>query len=296
MRGELAEKLGAGREPASSVVFTLRKGIMFPEKPGVMQIARAHGRGRGLLLQPPALEPQDDRPATSTSSGDVVAKDKYTVVFNLKEYNAEWDYRLAWGFYSVIMPKEVVDAGATNWKNVNGTGPFMLTDFVAGNSNTYTKNPNYWDKEKIGGAGLQAAVRRQADLPHHQGRGDPACRDCAPASSTSWKRSMRASDADDLKKSAPHLQWSRKRLSILGIVHGAAQSTSSRSTTCACAARMNMAINKKEIIEAHYSGEAEMLRLSRCIPTGTATSIRSTRCRPRSRSSTSTIPRRPRSC
>ena len=49
------------------------------------------------------------------------------------------------------MPKEVADAGATNWKNVNGTGPFMLTDFVAGNSNTYAKNPIYWDKEKIGG-------------------------------------------------------------------------------------------------------------------------------------------------
>ncbi len=105
-----------------------------------------------------------------------MAKDKYTVVFNLKEYIAEWDYRLAWGFYTVIMPKEVVDAGANNWKNVNGTGPFMLTDFVAGNSNTYTKNPDYWDKEKIGGAGIQAAVRRQADLSHHQGRGDPACR------------------------------------------------------------------------------------------------------------------------
>ena len=50
------------------------------------------------------------------------------------------------------MPKEVVDAGAANWKNVNGTGPFMLTDFVQGNSNTYAKNPIYWDKEKIGGA------------------------------------------------------------------------------------------------------------------------------------------------
>ena len=30
----------------------------------------------------------------------------------------------------------MADAGATNWKNGNGTGPFMLTDFVQGNSNT----------------------------------------------------------------------------------------------------------------------------------------------------------------
>ena len=45
----------------------------------------------------------------------------------------------------------MADAGAANWKNVNGTGPFMLTDFVQGNSNTYTKNPIYWDKDKING-------------------------------------------------------------------------------------------------------------------------------------------------
>ena len=45
----------------------------------------------------------------------------------------------------------MVEAGAANWKNVNGTGPFMLSDFVSGNSNTYVRNPIYWDKEKIGG-------------------------------------------------------------------------------------------------------------------------------------------------
>ena len=45
----------------------------------------------------------------------------------------------------------MVDAGISNWKNANGSGPFMLTDFVQGNSNTYTKNPIYWDKEKLGG-------------------------------------------------------------------------------------------------------------------------------------------------
>ena len=48
----------------------------------------------------------------------------------------------------------------------------MLTDFVQGNSNTYTKNPNYWDKEKIAGAAYKLPVRRQDRLSHHQGRGD----------------------------------------------------------------------------------------------------------------------------
>ncbi len=82
----------------------------------------------------------------------VEATDKHTVVFTLKSYNAEWDYRFGWGYYSAIYPEEVADAGASNWKNLNGTGPFMLTDFVRGNVTTYSKNPVYWDNEKIGGA------------------------------------------------------------------------------------------------------------------------------------------------
>jgi peptide/nickel transport system substrate-binding protein len=49
------------------------------------------------------------------------------------------------------MPKEVVAAGPGNWKNANGTGPFQLQEYVQGNSLIFTKNPVYWDKEKIAG-------------------------------------------------------------------------------------------------------------------------------------------------
>jgi len=31
------------------------------------------------------------------------------------------DYRFGWGYYSPIYSKEMADAGATNWKNGNGT-------------------------------------------------------------------------------------------------------------------------------------------------------------------------------
>ncbi len=49
------------------------------------------------------------------------------------------------------MPKEVVDAGAGQLEERQRHRAVQLTDFVQGNSNTYTKNPIYWDKEKIGG-------------------------------------------------------------------------------------------------------------------------------------------------
>ena len=45
-----------------------------------------------------------------------------------------------------ILPREVIEqyGDYTDWKNVVGTGPVMLTDYVEGVSKTWTKNPDYW--------------------------------------------------------------------------------------------------------------------------------------------------------
>ena len=46
-----------------------------------------------------------------------------------------------------ILPPEVIEqyGDYTDWRNVVGTGPFMLTDYVEGVSMTRTRNPNYHD-------------------------------------------------------------------------------------------------------------------------------------------------------
>ncbi|MHC4047946.1 ABC transporter substrate-binding protein [Bradyrhizobium sp. 23AC] len=145
IRGELAEKWG-WLENLLRMKVTLRKGVMFPEKPGVMAKRELVADDvvfdfKRLSTSPKAVAKYFD------FIKDVRAEDKYTVVFEMSKFNAEWDYRFGYGYYSAIIPKEVVDAGAANWKNV--TGPFKLTDYVQGNSQTYEKNPDYWDKETI---------------------------------------------------------------------------------------------------------------------------------------------------
>ena len=51
-----------------------------------------------------------------------------------------------------IWPKEFLQKyGTTNeWRDQVGTGPYIITDFVADSSLTYRKNPNYWEKNPVG--------------------------------------------------------------------------------------------------------------------------------------------------
>ena len=45
-----------------------------------------------------------------------------------------------------ILPAEVIEryGDYKDWRNVVGTGPFILTDYVEGVSKSYVKNPDYW--------------------------------------------------------------------------------------------------------------------------------------------------------
>jgi peptide/nickel transport system substrate-binding protein len=85
--------------------------------------------------------------------GDVslTATDKWTVVLKTTSdlfYNCGIDF----SDFASIIPREVVEkyGDMTDWHNSVGTGPFMLTDVVPGNSVTLVRNPNYWGKDPVG--------------------------------------------------------------------------------------------------------------------------------------------------
>jgi peptide/nickel transport system substrate-binding protein len=251
-RGELAEKWEFVENPLS-IVFTLRKGVMFPDKPGVM-------KSRELVAEDVVFSFNRLRSSPKNIRGyfdfvdRVEAKDSHTVVYYLKEYNAEWDYRLAWGFYSVVTPKEVVDAGANNWRNVNGTGPFMLTDFVQGNSNTYTRNPIYWDKEKIDG--VEYKIPFVDKVVYRTIKDETTQITALRTAKVDMLESIAWRNVEELKKNAPQLQWA-KRLSILGSFM-AMRVDQKPFDDIRVRRALNMAINKQEIIAAHYGGNAEL--------------------------------------
>src|ERR1700754_5230739 len=107
VRGELAEKWEWKDNPLQ-LVITLRKGVMFPEKAGVMKARELVADDIVFSFKRLASSPKATKSYFDYVK-DVTARDKYTVVFDMNEFNAEWDYRFGYGYYSGIIPKEVVD-------------------------------------------------------------------------------------------------------------------------------------------------------------------------------------------
>lgn len=249
IKGELAESWQWKEEPAR-VEIQLRKGVMFPEKPGVMKSREL--TAEDVVFSFNRLDKSSKKiPGYFDHVEKVEATGKHTVVFTFNSYNAEWDYRFGWGYYSGIIPKEVADKGAGDWKNINGTGPFSLKEYVQGNQYVFEKNPNYWDKDQ------------QNKLPYVDKIVYRSIRDEA-----TWLTALRTGKLDileavrwsavpELKKSAPQLKWSK-------YLAGASNYLSMRTDTkpfndVRVRRALNMAVNKQEIISSYYGGNGVML-------------------------------------
>ncbi len=76
----------------------------------------------------------------------VTATDDRTVVFRLTKADPNALKQILYSFMTFIYPPEVIKehGDLSDWRNVVGTGPFELTDWVEGSSLTWKKNPDYW--------------------------------------------------------------------------------------------------------------------------------------------------------
>ena len=81
---------------------------------------------------------------------DYYAQDKYTFVVKSQPGKMGEVVRMNVG-YIRIEPREVMEmyGDMKDWRNVVGTGPFILEDYVIGSSSTLVRNPNYYMKDPI---------------------------------------------------------------------------------------------------------------------------------------------------
>ena len=252
IKGELAEGWEIQKDPLA-VVFKLKKGIMFPAKPGVMEAREFTADDVVWSYNYRAESPK--RPPGLPEITKVEARDRYTVIYYMKEMIADYPFWLAYGYNSSITPKEVAAAGATDWKNVTGTGPFTITDYVPGNSHTYTKRPDYWDKEKIGEAEFKLPF---VDKVVYRIIRDDSTRITAFRTGkldimevVGWE------NMNSLKKSSPQIK-SKQWTSFYGTMM-VLRNDQKPFDDIRVRRALNMAINKEEIVKTFYNGNAELL-------------------------------------
>ena len=253
LRGELAEKWEMKQNPVR-VEVQLRKGVIFPAKAGVMEARELTAEDVVFSFDRLNKSPKKI-PGYFDHVEKVEATAKHTVVFTLKNYNAEWDYRFGWGYYSGVIAKEVVAAGASNWKNMNGTGPFQLADYVQGNSLVFQKNPIYWDTEKIGGQDYKLPFVDK--VTYRFIKDEQTFVTALRTAKLDVLEAVRWSHVAELKKSAPKIQWHR-------YLSNGGQFISMRMDQkpfddIRVRRAMNLAINRAEIVKSYYGGNAEVL-------------------------------------
>ncbi len=150
MTGSLAESWETPDD--KTIVLNIRKGVQWHDKAPMdgreltaqdieYNFHRITGMGSGFTEHSGFTSHLHAVPLES-----ITATDASTVVFKLKEPSlgaliGVLDDSMAW-----MYPPEVIKehGDVTDWRNLVGTGPFMLTDYVEGSSITWSKNPDYW--------------------------------------------------------------------------------------------------------------------------------------------------------
>jgi len=79
----------------------------------------------------------------------ITVVDRYTIEYVMSKpyYNAVGG--LFWG--RTVYPREVIDeyGEITDWRNMVGSGPWILSDFVTDVAATFSKNPDYWGYDEL---------------------------------------------------------------------------------------------------------------------------------------------------
>jgi peptide/nickel transport system substrate-binding protein len=254
VRGELVQKWEVKKIPPQ-ITFHLHQGVMWQDKPGVMK-ARELVADDVVYSMERVKSGRRAIPDHLDFMGRWEIVDKHTLIMHMKDWEEDWQFRMGRGAYTAIQAPEQEKApgGANKWENVCGTGPYMLTEYKDGHSQIYTKNPKYWDSEIIGGKKYQLPFTDRVVMMLIK---DEATQIASlRTGKVDLMMNMNWKYVEDLKKSNPQLLWKRALLGINPLM--AMRMDTKPFNDIRVRRAMNLAINKKEIIESFYKGNAEL--------------------------------------
>jgi len=268
--GELAESWELPDD--TTIIYHLRHGIRYQNKPP------ANGReltaddvvwnihyqfnypGCWETMSYPPTKPDyvTDRmlPGDPRRPTSVKALDKYTVQVKVPAAS-QAIMLLEIGDNLYTNPPEcwTTGKGWTDWRDVVGSGPFILTDYVPSSLIVYTKHPNYFENDPlhpenrlpyidtlrlliIPDASTQLAAFRTGRIDMMQG--------------VTWE------NAKLLREQCPEVKW-YKRLGNASIAAGRMDKADLPFRHLKVRQAMNMAINKEAFLNEYLKGEGAML-------------------------------------
>lgn len=155
--GDLAESWEFDEWDAGKLIFHIRKGCHFALDPNSEASRLVGGRevtaddvifSFSQIFTTETAYIYHATPVLRTA--EMTAPDKYTFVIEADPPTAGWILRIL--DFIHIVPHEVVETygGMSDWRNLVGSGPFILTDLIDNSSVTFERNPNYWMTNPVG--------------------------------------------------------------------------------------------------------------------------------------------------
>jgi len=238
-----------------TTIFHVRKGVMWQDRPGVMAAREFTADDVVFNLRRFLTNPQSQlygNPGCPEPEA-IKALDKYTVEWKNDTPNYRIPLESPANQYRLCPPEVIEKYGdMQDWKNVVGTGAYILTDYVSGSSFTYERNPAYFMKDPEGGSlpyldGFEVLV-----IP------DASTRTAAIRSGKLTNLgNIPWSDAESLKKTNPKLMYYTKFMSYAMklTLNSSAEPYSSQKVRRA----LSMALDRYAIAEDFYKGNAEVV-------------------------------------
>lgn len=251
-RGELAESWWW--EDDLTLVVRLREGVMWPAVEGLMEQRPLIADDVVFTFEYTAASPKRLLSIIEPFER-VEARDDRTVVFRFRYFVSDWQYLFGYGYYSGILPRELSRAEPSDWRTVTGTGPFRITRYIPGHVQTFERNPDYWDVEQVAGADRRLPY---LDAMHYRIVQDEATvLSALRTGQLDIVETVRWLMVEPLKSSTPELQWNRWLVpqgTYIALRTDVPPFDDERVRRA-----LNMAVNKREIVEKYYGGNAEMM-------------------------------------
>lgn len=248
---------------AGTLIFHIRKGVRFHQK--------APTNGRELTADDVvfSLKRLWESPRSYHYTGlpwddhfeSITAPDKWTVVIKSPPGKMGRVFETC-GDLVRIVPRDAVEeyGDLKDWRNAIGTGPFLLTDHVSGNSMTFKRNPNYWRNDPllpenrlpyldgvrwvfITDLSTRIAALRTAKVDWLGGR----------AGVLGWE------DAEPLMASRPELKYKEYNFGVCSAIAFRVDKPELPTYDLRVRRALNMAVDKQTILETYYGGRAEFL-------------------------------------